>query len=89
MRRMLEKRKALYRKFAVGSLCLLTIPALILLLSIYKGAGGAGLVPGIPIYLALLGGAIYQFRKELRELKWEEEGRVSNEAGCEPGKNEK
>lgn len=53
---------------------------MILALSIYKGAGGAGLVPGIPVYLLLLGGATYQFMKELRSLKREEQEAASKES---------
>ncbi|WP_207005735.1 hypothetical protein [Trinickia mobilis] len=67
------KRKALYRKFLVGYLCLLAVPLMIMAISLHKGAGLAGLVPGIPIYLVLLGGATYQFIKELRTLKREEQ----------------
>lgn len=73
--RILKKRRILYRKFFIGYLCLLAVPAMILAFSIYKGAGWTGLVPGIPIYLSLLGGATYQFIKELRALKREEESR--------------
>lgn len=69
MGHMSAKRKAIYRKFLIGYLCLLAIPLMILALSLYKGAGSAGLVPGIPVYLVLLGGATYQFSKELRALK--------------------
>jgi len=73
MRHISQNRKALYRKFVKGSLCVLGIPLVIVALAIYKGASWwAGLVPGVPIYLILVGGVIYQFIKELRILKREE-----------------
>ncbi|WP_175998877.1 hypothetical protein [Burkholderia stabilis] len=78
MRSISEKRKILYRKFLIGYLCLLGVPLMILALSIRKGAGWAGLVPGIPIYLTLLSTATYQFIKELRALKRESEDGSSN-----------
>lgn len=68
------RRRALYRKFLMGCLWLIAIPIMFLILSFYKGAGWAGLVPGMPVYLTLLGGATYQFIKEIRALKQEEEG---------------
>ena len=72
MRHVSLKSMALYRKFLIGYFCLAAIPLMILALSVYKGAGWAGLAPGIPIYLTLLGAATYQFIKELRALKQEE-----------------
>lgn len=73
-----RKRKALYRKFLIGYLSLLGVPAVFLAFSIYKGAGWAGIVPGVPVYLTLLGAATYQFVKELRALKQREEVRATN-----------
>ncbi|CAN0624686.1 protein of unknown function [Burkholderia multivorans] len=43
MRYISAKRRVLYRKFAIGYLCLLGIPLMILALSIRKGAVGSGL----------------------------------------------
>ncbi|WP_244813747.1 hypothetical protein [Caballeronia sp. Lep1P3] len=80
MERKSAKRKALYRKFLVGYLCLLAVPLMILGISVSKGAGAAGLVPGIPVYLLVLGGATYQFVKELRALKREEQEATSKES---------
>ncbi|WP_414448371.1 hypothetical protein AB4851_03065 [Burkholderia sp. 22PA0099] len=71
------KRREIYRKFIFGYTSLSSIPLIILAISIYKNAGGAGLVPGIPIYLVLFGGATYQFAKELRALKNEEKEEAS------------
>lgn len=72
MRFLSKKYKDLYRKFFVGCLCLAGIPLMILVISIKKGAGWAGLVPGIPVYVTLAGAAIYQFIKEFRALRQEE-----------------
>ncbi|CAB3755760.1 hypothetical protein LMG29739_02284 [Paraburkholderia solisilvae] len=75
MNEMTTKRKVLYRKYLFGYLCLLGFPIMILALSLSKGAGIAGLVPGIPFYVLVLGGATYKFIKELRALK--SEGRMT------------
>jgi hypothetical protein len=67
-----KKRKALYRKFLLGYVCLAAIPVMVLLVSYSKGAGWRPLLPGLPIYVTLFIGATYQFFKELRALKRDE-----------------
>ncbi|WXK22468.1 hypothetical protein IHE33_02950 [Mycetohabitans endofungorum] len=68
-----KKRKLLYQRFFLGFACLLAIPLMVLMVSLAKGAGWKPLVPGLPIYLTLLGGAIYQLVKELRAMRREEQ----------------
>jgi hypothetical protein len=74
-----KKRRLLYQRFLLGFSCLLAIPLMVVMVSLAKGAGWKPLVPGLPIYLTLFGGAIYQFVKELRALKREEQEVESSE----------
>jgi hypothetical protein len=69
MNNYLSDRRKVLKAFSRGCFFLFLIPIFVLILSICKGANWKVLIPGVPVYLTLSGGAVYQLVKELRILK--------------------
>ncbi|WP_412023907.1 hypothetical protein [Burkholderia cepacia] len=68
-----SKRKALLRRFVVGYLGIFGMVVIALAFSLLQGAGWKPVLTGVPIYLTFFVVVTYQFIKELRGLKREEE----------------
>lgn len=68
-----QKKRSLYRRFAVAYISCLCLPLLVLAFSLAQGGGWKPVLTGSAIYITFLVGITYQFIKELRELKREED----------------
>jgi hypothetical protein len=68
-----EKQRSVYRRAAIAFAAACTLPLFILCISLVKGAGWRPVLVGLPAYLTFFGAITYQFIKELRALKREEE----------------
>ncbi|MDN7699127.1 hypothetical protein R0290_17560 [Burkholderia semiarida] len=68
-----DKKRTLFRRFAIGYASLLSLPLIALVFSLGKGAGWKPVIVGLPAFLTLLIAATYQFIKELRALNREGE----------------
>jgi hypothetical protein len=73
------KRKALFRRLAVGYLGVLGMIVVALFFSLTQGAGWKPVLTGVPVYLIFFAAITYQFIKELRALKREEESERSSQ----------
>ncbi|CBW74037.1 unnamed protein product [Mycetohabitans rhizoxinica HKI 454] len=69
----LMKRRKLYRRFAFGYLGILGMILVPLLFSIIQGAGWKPVLTGVPGYLTFFFAVSWQFVKELRALRREEQ----------------
>jgi hypothetical protein len=67
-------RSDLYRRAAIAYAAACALPLFILAVSLGKGAGWRPVLVGLPAYLTFFVAITYQFIKELRALKREEEG---------------
>ncbi|SAK90660.1 hypothetical protein AWB78_04852 [Caballeronia calidae] len=74
------KRKKLVRRFAVGYLGILGMVVVALVFSVAQGAGWKPILVGAPVYLTFFVAVSYQFIKELRSLKREEQEAASKES---------
>jgi hypothetical protein len=72
-----DKKRQLMRRFAIGYASLLSLPLLALVFSLSQGAGWKPMLVGSPALLTLFIAATYQFIKELRALKREEQSAES------------
>lgn len=68
-----KKRQSIVKRAAWAYLFALGIPAVVLAFSYAQGASWKPVLVGLPIYLTIIGSITYQFIKELRALKREEE----------------
>lgn len=71
------RSKALYRRFAIGYFGILGMVLVALIFSIAQGAGWKPMLVGLPVYLTFFVAVTYQFIKELRALKREEQNAES------------
>lgn len=72
-RSLLDRRRGLYRRFAFAYASWLCLPLLVLVFSLAQGGGWKPVMTGSAIYLTFFWGITYQFIKELRALKREEQ----------------
>lgn len=74
---MKERGRSLYRRAAIAYAAACALPLFILLASLSKGAGWRPVLIGLPAYLTFFVAITYQFIKELRALKREEQSAES------------
>jgi hypothetical protein len=67
------KTKSLYKRFAIAYSGILGMVLVALGFSIAQGAGWKPVLVGLPVYLTFFVVVTYQFMKELRALKREEQ----------------